>query len=77
MELTPTGRSLRPRHVPTPKFEERKRKLFERSARNAINENEDEDEDSDLGPMSPLESSSSPSSFHSRHGIIEEFNGNS
>lgn len=74
MELTPTGRLFRPRHIPTPKFEERKKKLFDHSERNIINENEDED--SDLGPMSPLESSSSPTSFHTRYGIIDEYKGN-
>lgn len=68
MEGTPSARLLRPRHVPTPKFEDRKKKLFDHIDRNAIDENDDED--SDLGPMSPLECSSSPSSFRKKYGIF-------
>lgn len=57
--------AARPRRAPTPKMSERKKKLFADSDvyvlmnKSVINE----EEDSDLGPMSPLEFSSSPSSF--------------
>lgn len=79
MELTPTNRSIRPRHVPTPKLSERKKKLFvdakETSTTTLINNVIDEgDEDSDLGPMSPLEFSSSPSNFQRLNSI--DSNGN-
>lgn len=72
METTPTNRCLRPRHVPTPKLSERKKKLFqdakETSTTILINNVIDEgDENSDLGPMSPLQFSSSPSSFQRLH----------
>lgn len=80
MDKTPSSnRVLRSRHVPTPKFEERKKKLFVDSnelvatpkssttPRAVIREY---DEDSDLGPMSPLEFSSSPTSFSRHHGIL-------
>lgn len=83
METTPrTRNSTRYRRVPTPKMSERKKKLFEDvlnngdspSIRNPYVRLErliiEEGEDSDLGPMSPLEFSSSPSSFNEVHRII-------
>lgn len=84
METTPRTRSsTRYRRVPTPKMSERKKKLFEDvlnngdspTARNPYVRLErliiEEGEDSDLGPMSPLEFSSSPSSFNEVHRIFE------
>lgn len=67
--------------MPTPKFEERKKKLFGESNHVATTPKHstarrpvirEHDEDSDLGPMSPLEFSSSPSNFNRRHGILNE-----
>lgn len=74
MELTPTNKNIRPRRAPTPKLSERKKKLFEdakeTSTTTLINNVIDEgDEDSDLGPMSPLQFSSSPSNFQRLHSI--------
>lgn len=78
MNATPS--SNRTRHVPTPRYEERKKKLFAESnvqssksstksvARRVICES---DEDSDLGPMSPLQFSSSPTDFNQHHGILD------
>lgn len=73
-ETTPTNRTPKLRYVPTPKLSERKKKLFD--------ENDDgsksasafsslaitEEEDSDLGPMSQLEFSSSPTAFNKMMG---------
>ncbi|XP_037024847.1 N-acetyltransferase eco [Bradysia coprophila] len=59
---TPTTRLTRPRHVPTPKMSERKKDLFGNSSRSSLI-NLVIDEDSDLGPMNPLEYSSSPKSY--------------
>lgn len=89
MDGTPSSnRVLRSRHVPTPKFEERKKKLFgdanetpksssarqpvirEQSARRPVLR--EYDEDSDLGPISPLESSSSPTHFDRCNGVLNE-----
>lgn len=80
METPRTRSSTRHRRAPTPKLSERKKNLFPdliipenspiilspyvRLERLII------EEDSDLGPMSPLEFSSSPSSFHDVHRII-------
>lgn len=83
MELTPKNKILRLRHAPTPKLSERKKKLFSDTevsdastsndvVKNVINE---EDEDSDLGPMSLLQSSSSPSSFNQFHSILKRSDG--
>lgn len=93
MDGTPSSnRVLRTRHVPTPKFEERKKKLFgdanetpksssvrrsvmgDQSARRPVLR--EYDEDSDLGPISPLESSSSPTHFERRNGILNESTSN-
>lgn len=84
METTPRTRSsTRYRRIPTPKMSERKKKLFDDvlnngdspTARNPYVRLErliiEEGEDSDLGPMSPLEFSSSPSSFNEVHRIFE------
>lgn len=73
MEITPRTRSsTRLKRSPTPKLSERKKKLFDdqgtqlvkvpyvRLERIIIEENED----SDLGPMSLLQFSSSPSTFN-------------
>lgn len=84
METTPrTRNSARYRQrVPTPKMSERKKKLFDDvlnngdspTVRNPYVRLErliiEEGEDSDIGPMSPLEFSSSPSSFHDVHRIF-------
>lgn len=63
-ERTPDSSSheYRPRHTPTPKMSDRKKSLFISDKSKAsipltINENSD----SDLGPMSPLQFSCSPS----------------
>ncbi|XP_055312083.1 N-acetyltransferase eco isoform X2 [Sitodiplosis mosellana] len=86
MDTTPRTRSTtRHRRAPTPKLSERKKKLFDdvtvntkspimmgpfqpyvRLERIII----EEADDSDIGPMSPLEFSSSPSSFNEVHRII-------
>lgn len=83
METTPRTRSsTRQRRAPTPKLSERKKKLFAdvegltpamlnpyvRLERIII---EEEADDSDIGPMSPLEFSSSPSTFNEVHRIIQ------
>lgn len=82
MDGTPTSnRILRSRHVPTPKFEERKKNLFGESNETVTTPRRtsvrrpvirEYDEDSDLGPMSPLQFSSSPTNFNRHHGIIKE-----
>lgn len=82
METTPQTRSsARYRRAPTPKLSERKKKLFQDA--NEINVSPmmspyvrleriiiEEADDSDIGPMSPLEFSSSPSSFNEAHRIM-------
>lgn len=66
-ESTPTNKTPKFRHAPTPKISERKKKLFEDGDSNS---NFDkfvtvvEEEDSDLGPMSELQFSSSPTNFN-------------
>lgn len=60
MDQTPPNDVVRPRYTPTPKMSERKRALF---GTQSITLPETIDEDSDLGPMSPLQFSSSPSSY--------------
>lgn len=80
METPRTRSSTRQRRAPTPKLSERKKNLFP-----DVNVTENSpiikspyvrleriiiEEDSDLGPMSPLEFSSSPSSFNEVHRII-------
>lgn len=61
-QTTPPNDVGRPRYTPTPKMSERKRALFgSQSISNTLHETIDED--SDLGPMSPLQFSSSPSSY--------------
>lgn len=82
MNGTPTpNRILRSRHVPTPKFEERKKNLFGESNESVTTPRRtsarrpvirEYDEDSDLGPMSPLQFSSSPTNFNRHHGIMNE-----
>lgn len=89
MDGTPSSNKvLRTRHVPTPKFEERKKKLFgdangtprSSSAHRSVIHDQtarrpvlrEFDEDSDLGPISPLESSSSPTNFEQLNGIMNE-----
>lgn len=59
---TPKTSQLRPRHVPTPKMSERKKDLFGNNSRSSLI-NLVIDEDSDLGPINPLEYSSSPKSY--------------
>lgn len=81
MEITPRTRSsTRLKRAPTPKLSERKRKLFDdqgtqlnkvpyvRLERIVIEENED----SDLGPMSPLQFSSSPSTFNHVNNLAKQ-----
>lgn len=85
MEVTPrSARSCnsRYRRAPTPKISERKKKLFDDVLKNGDSPTIrnpyvrleriilEEADDSDIGPMSPLEFSSSPSSFHEVHRII-------
>lgn len=68
MENTPPKRILRQRHTPTPKISERKKALFSGHANNnkqSSNLPATIDEDSDLGPMSPLQFSCSPSTYDS------------
>lgn len=83
MESTPRTRSsTRNRRDPTPKLSERKKKLFEDgknspSHRSPYNTRAscaiiEEGSDSDLGIMSPLQFSSSPSSFNQIHNINEQ-----
>lgn len=83
MNGTPSSnRILRSRQVPTPKFEERKKRLFDGDSNSSVTTPKhstarrpvirEYDEDSDLGPMSPLQFSSSPSSFNRHHGISDE-----
>lgn len=82
MESTPRTRSTtRHRRAPTPKLSERKKKLFADKADGETTPKSltpyarlskivsDTDEDSDLGPMSPLRFSSSPSSFQNFHHV--------
>lgn len=66
MDNTPKNKVVRPRHTPTPKMSDRKKSLFT-SAKHTVNlpTTIDEDDDSDLGPMSPLQFSSSPTSYDS------------
>lgn len=64
MEQTPPTRVPRPRHTPTPKMSERKRSLFA-SSRQSTCCPATIDEDCDLGPMSPLQFSCSPSTNES------------
>lgn len=61
MEETPTSRPIRQRHTPTPKMSERKRALFASSRHLSTRTPSTIDEDCDLGPMSPLQFSCSPS----------------
>lgn len=81
MEITPRTRSsTRLKRDPTPKLSERKKKLFDdqgslldkvpyvRLERIIVEENED----SDLGPMSPLQFSSSPSSFNRVNNLTKQ-----
>lgn len=65
---TTSNNGSRPRRAPTPKMSERKKKLFSDNgggggetslSKTVINE----EEDSDLGPMSPLQFSASPTNF--------------
>lgn len=84
METTPRTRSsTRYRRAPTPKMSERKKKLFDDVVSNGDSPTqrnpyvrleriiaEEGDIDSDIGPMSPLEFSSSPSSFNEVHRIM-------
>lgn len=60
METPKTRTRNRPRHVPTPKMSDRKKSLF--SKYESKNTPDIINEDSDLGPMSPLEFSSSDDS---------------
>lgn len=64
MEKTPQSREPRQRHTPTPKMSERKRSLFA-SSRQKLNHPTTIEEDGDLGPMSPLQFSCSPSTSES------------
>lgn len=83
METTPRTRSSsRYRRTPTPRMSERKKKLFDDVLKNGDSPTMrnpyvrleriivEEADDSDIGPMSPLEFSSSPSSFNEVHQII-------
>lgn len=85
MDTTPRRSSTRHRRAPTPKLSERKKKLFDDvtvNSKSPVSSNQfqpyvrleriivEEAEDSDIGPMSPLEFSSSPSSFNEVHRII-------
>lgn len=84
METTPrsTRSSSRYRRTPTPRLSERKKKLFDDVLKNGDSPTMrnpyvrleriivEEADDSDIGPMSPLEFSSSPSSFNELHRII-------
>lgn len=86
MDTTPRTRSsTRHRHAPTPKLSERKKKLFDDvtvNSKSPVASSQfqpyvrleriivEDAEDSDIGPMSPLEFSSSPSSFNEVHRII-------
>ncbi|KAJ6647615.1 hypothetical protein Bhyg_02838, partial [Pseudolycoriella hygida] len=58
---TPT-RQARPRHVPTPKMSERKKDLFGSNSTSSLI-NLVLEEDSDLGPINPIEYSSSPKNY--------------
>lgn len=64
-EHTPESSSkdgLRPRHTPTPKMSDRKKSLFIcDKSKTSIPLTITENSDSDLGPMSPLHFSCSPS----------------
>lgn len=60
---TPKSRQLRPRHVPTPKMSDRKKDLFGSNSRSSLMHLAI-DEDSDLGPINPIEYSSSPKSYN-------------
>lgn len=75
MEKTPPpSRALRQRHTPTPKMSERKRSLFASSSRHVASSCPTTiDEDSDLGPMSPLQFSCSPSSYDASHTTPARF----
>lgn len=64
MDNTPKNKISRPRHTPTPKMSERKKSLFT-SSQTTITYPTTIDEDSDLGPMSPLQFSCSPTSYDS------------
>lgn len=85
METTPRSvRSCnsRYRRVPTPKMSERKKKLFDDVLSNGDSPTQrnpyvrleriivEEADDSDIGPMSPLEFSSSPTSFNEVHRMM-------
>lgn len=88
MDMTPRTRSsTRHRRAPTPKLSERKKKLFDDqesvpgTPSNLYNSYVrleriifEENEDSDLGPMSPLQFSSSPSTYQS-NGAGKDSNG--
>lgn len=82
MDITPhTRSSTRLRREPTPKLSERKKKLFSEEKSPVIRRNvftrssrviAEEDDDSDIGPMSPLQFSSSPSTFSHMHNISDK-----
>lgn len=65
-EHTPDTSELKPRqrHVPTPKMSDRKKTLFATGSHTTIPLTIRENSDSDLGPMSPLQFSCSPSNSH-------------
>lgn len=77
MENTPPKRILRQRHTPTPKMSERKKSLFSGQASNKQPPNVPAtiDEDSDLGPMSPLQFSCSPSTYDDGPPFMRTRNG--
>lgn len=68
--MTPTNQTTKLRYAPTPKLSERKKRLFDlddddsKSASAFRSLTITEEEDSDLGPMNPLEFSSSPTNFN-------------
>lgn len=71
MDQTPPNDVVRPRYTPTPKMSERKRALF---GSQPITLPETIDEDSDLGPMSPLQFSSSPSNYEALENYLCDAN---
>lgn len=68
---TPPNQCVRPRHTPTPKMSERKKALF--GGKLSISLPETIDEDSDLGPMSPLQFSCSPTTYEPLNDIHGRF----
>lgn len=71
MDITPPNQCVRPRHTPTPKMSERKKALF--GGKLSISLPETIDEDSDLGPMSPLQFSCSPTTYEPLNDIHGRF----